>query len=146
MAVGEIMHVKLHNDLPRASENLWQLGAFSKGELYLSEHLPGTSSHLSPHNSDYMGLYIVCLQSDSPPSSCMRPSRMIYLKCCFVVISLVPRGGGTFCAHHTTRHPYTSLQCHFNRNHIHRVCMCLAVTFHLHLFGRKTGIFLILLR
>ena len=58
MAVDEIMHVKLYNDLPRTSENLWQLGAFSKGELYLSEHLPGTSSHLSPHNSDYMGLYI----------------------------------------------------------------------------------------
>ena len=94
-AVDEIMHVKLHNDLPRASENLWQLGAFSKGELYLSQHLPGTSSHLRPHNSDYMGLYIVCLKSDSPPSRCMRPSRMIYLEYCFVVTRLVPRGAGT---------------------------------------------------
>ena len=28
--------------------------------------------------------------------------------------------------------PYTSLQCHFIQSHIRRVCVCLAVTCHLH--------------
>ena len=28
--------------------------------------------------------------------------------------------------------PYTNLQCHFTESHIRRVCVCLAVTCHLH--------------
>ena len=60
------------------------------------------------------------------------------LKCCpYSVFGYYMAGGRQNCCHLNARsvytiQPSTSLQCHFMQSHIFRVCMCLAVTCHVH--------------